>query len=355
MVIYSIIATIFVLGVLIFVHELGHFIVAKRSGVKVERFSLGYPPKMIGFKRGETEYCISWIPFGGYVKMAGENPDEEELTGAPYEFQSKPIGIRAAIIAAGPIMNFVAAILIFWMVFLFSGVAVVDTNSAVIGLISPNGPAAKAGIIPGDEIVSINGIPVHSFEEMAKQIYKEVEKPIVVEWIRNGKTHLATIITMKDEVVDAHGEKKVVGKIGIGPQTKTIQKGFFDSFTESIKTSVSIIIQLIGVIIGLFSGAISIKAMGGPVQIAQMAGQTAQLGFSSLMTFTAFLSLNLGLLNILPLPVLDGGHLTFLAIEKLRGKPISFETKARIQQVGILLLLVLMITVTYNDILRIFK
>jgi len=354
MILTSILATLFVLGILIFVHELGHFIVAKRAGVKVERFSLGYPPKMVGFRRGDTEYCISWIPFGGYVKMAGENPDEE-ATGEPYEFSSKSVGARAMIIAAGPVMNFVAAILILWMVFFFSGMTAPDIDSTVIGQVVPSGPAAQAGIMPGDTIISIDGVSVETFTGMAEVIHQQVENPIVVQWLRDDESYLATIVTSKDEVVNQDGTRSIVGKIGIGPSSKVIRLGFFESFIQGINAFSMISVEVFGFISGLLSGATSVKAMGGPVLIAQIAGQTAAQGFANLLMFTALLSINLALLNILPIPVLDGGHLFFLAIEKFRGKPISLDKRIRIQQVGMIVLLILMITVTYNDIIRLFQ
>ncbi|MBD3234773.1 MAG: RIP metalloprotease RseP [candidate division Zixibacteria bacterium] len=355
MILQSILAVIFVLGLLIFVHELGHFIVAKRAGVRVERFSLGYPPKLFGIKRGETEYCISWIPFGGYVKMAGENPDEEDIKGEPYEFQSKSVGARAAIIAAGPAMNFVAALIILWLVYFFSGSLIPNTDSTVIGDILPDGPAAEAGILPGDEITAVNGTQVNTFSEMADLIYQHIEEPIVVQWLRDGQTHIATITTMKDEAMEADGSSREVGKIGIGPSTTIVNYGIIESFTEAGRDLIAITGQILLFIYGLITGAFSFKTMGGPVLIAQLAGQTASQGFSNLLAFTALLSINLGLLNILPIPVLDGGHLVFLGIEKLRGKPLSLNKRMRIQQVGMLLLLLLMITVTYNDILRLFQ
>lgn len=354
MILTSILATIFVLGLLIFVHELGHFVVAKRMGVRVERFSLGYPPKMIGFKRGDTEYCISWIPFGGYVKMAGENPDENEIKGHPYEFQSKPVRVRAAIIAAGPLMNFITAILIMWAVFFLVGMAVPDTDSTKIGILTPDGPAEKAGLMPGDEVISINGQEVSTFSDMAEIIYKQVEKPIVVQWIRDGKVYLATVTTYKDKVLDENGRTMEVGKIGIGPDTKVIPLGFFESLKQGITASAALVVEIFKFLYGLVTSSVSIKAVGGPVLIAQVAGQAANQGLANLLMFTAFLSINLGLLNILPIPVLDGGHLVFLGIEKIMGRPLSLNKRLIIQQIGMALLLLLMIVVTYNDIARLF-
>ncbi|MBD3170539.1 MAG: RIP metalloprotease RseP [candidate division Zixibacteria bacterium] len=355
MLLTTILAFIFVLGLLIFVHEFGHFIIAKRAGVKVERFSLGYPPKMIGFQRGDTEYCISWIPFGGYVKMAGENPDEEDIKGEPYEFQSKSVGARAAIIAAGPVMNFITAVILLWVVFFFSGMVVPNSDSTVIDSMVPGGPAQEAGIMPGDEVVAINGQSVSTFPEMAEIIHNHVAQPVVVKWLRDGESHIATITTISEEVMDENGEKKTVGMIGVGLPTETVPLGFFSSMRQASATFGSWIMEILGFLKGLVTASISLDNVGGPLLIAQVAGQTASQGFSSLLFFTAFLSVNLGVLNILPIPVLDGGHLVFLAIEKVRGRPLSMSKRMVIQQIGMALLLLLMIVVTYNDIARFFR
>jgi regulator of sigma E protease len=176
-------ATIFVLGILVFVHELGHFLVAKKSGIRVERFSLGFPPKLMGKKIGETEYCISWIPLGGYVKMAGEEPDRDEIKGEPWEFISKPPGIRALVVAAGPLMNLILAVFVFWGIIFFGGQQEIHDDVAQVGLVATGGPADKAGIKPGDTILSVNGVKVTTFRDMAQIIYQQVEKC----WMKKGK------------------------------------------------------------------------------------------------------------------------------------------------------------------------
>src|SRR3990170_2639319 len=172
---------IFVLGILVFVHELGYFIVARLCGIRVEKFSLGFPPKLVSRKVGETEYIISWIPLGGYVKLAGENPEESSGTN-PWEFMAQPVWKRSLVIAAGPVMNFILAILFFWGIFFFNGLQVPQSETTVIGQLTPGGPAEKAGIKPGDKILSVNETPVTNFDQMAKIIYQNVEKP--------GGTHL---------------------------------------------------------------------------------------------------------------------------------------------------------------------
>ena len=351
----TLLATIFVLGILIFVHELGHFLVAKKSGIRVERFSLGFPPKLIGKKIGDTEYCISWIPLGGYVKMAGEEPDEKELKGEPWEFMSKPVRTRALVVFAGPAMNFILAILIFWGIIFLAGRQEIHEDTNQIGLVAPGGPADKAGIKSGDQIISINGIEVSTFKDMAEIIHQQVEKPVEVTWKRDEEEYTAMITTYKDRVLDEEGQFKYIGKIGIGPTYTTIKVGFFRALLEGIDTSIFILVETIKFIIGLITGTASIKLVGGPVFIAQVAGQTAKTGIVSLLSFTALLSVNLCLINVLPIPVLDGGHLLFLGIEKIKGRPLSLKQRAAMQQIGLAFLILLIIFVTYNDFLRLIK
>ncbi len=351
----TLLATIFVLGILIFFHELGHFLVAKKSGIRVERFSLGFPPKMIGKKVGDTEYCISWIPLGGYVKMAGEDPEEKELKGEPWEFMSKPVRTRALVVFAGPAMNFILAILIFWGIIFFAGRQEIHEDTNQIGLVAPGGPADKAGIKAGDRIISINGIEVSTFKDMAEIIHEQVEKPVEVKWRRNEKEYTAMITTYKDRILDEKGEFRYIGKIGIGASYTTVKVGFFRSLLEGIDTSIFILVETIKFIIGLITGTASLKLVGGPVLIAQVAGQTAKTGIVSLLSFMALLSVNLSFINVLPIPVLDGGHLLFLGIEKIKGKPLSLKQRAAMQQIGLAFLILLIIFVTYNDFLRLIK
>ena len=351
----TLVAFIIVIGPLIFFHELGHFLAAKRSGIKVEKFSFGFPPKIIGKKIGDTEYCLSAILLGGYVKMAGEDPDEKELKGEPWEFMSKPIHTRGLVVFAGPAMNFILAILIFWGITFFAGKQEIHENTNQIGLVAPEGPADKAGIKPGDRIISINGIEVKTFKEMAQIIYEQVEKPIEVNWKRDGEEHTATLTTFKDRILDEKGEPKYVGKIGIGPSYTTVKVGFFRSFLEGIGTSIFILVESIKFIIGLITGTASIKLLGGPVLIAQVAGETAKTGIVNLLSFMALLSVNLSFVNVLPIPILDGGHLLFLSIEKIKGRPLTIKQRAAMQQVGLAFLILLIIFVTYNDFLRLIK
>jgi len=245
--------------------------------------------------------------------------------------------------------------LIFWGIIFFAGKQEIHENTNQIGLVAPGGPADKAGIKPGDRIISVNGIEVKTFRGMAEIIYQQVEKPIEVKWRRDKEEYTASITTFKDRILDEKGETKEVGKIGIGPSYATVKVGFFRSFLEGIDNSVFILVESIKFIFGLIRGTASVKLLGGPILIAQVAGQTAKAGIVNLLSFIALLSVNLSFINVLPIPVLDGGHLLFLGIEKIRGKPLSLKQRAAMQQIGLAFLILLIIFVTYNDFLRLIK
>ena len=344
-------ATIFVLGVLIFVHELGHFLVAKWAGIKVERFSLGFPPKMIGKQIGETDYCISWLPLGGYVKMAGESPDEP-TTGDPREFMSKPVGVRSLVILAGPAMNFIAAVLIFIGVLWLHGRDMPDPAQVVVGPFVASGPADKVGIKTGDIIVAVDHQHVGNFDSMARLIHGKPGDTVEVLWKHSGDIFSARIRTRVDTAKTTDGRDTVVGIIGIGMGYITQKVGFADAVSGGLKQTGDFCVEMVKFLGGLLSGSISIKNVSGPVGIAQIAGRVAREGWAVLLSFMAVLSLNLALLNVLPVPILDGGHLVFLLFEKLRGRPLSMRQRTVAQQVGLVLLLLLIVTVTYHDIVR---
>ncbi|HEX9751578.1 MAG TPA: RIP metalloprotease RseP [candidate division Zixibacteria bacterium] len=346
-------AAIFVLGVLVFVHELGHFLVAKWAGIKVERFSLGFPPKMVGITIGETEYCISWLPLGGYVKMAGENPEDGESTGDPREFMSKSIGARAAVIVAGPLMNFIAAILAFSLVLMFWGRPTLDTEHVLIGPVLEGSPADSIGLRNGDVILAVDHETVATFEEMASRVQTRAGQSLELLWRRDGELYSAMITPKTDTLRDSAGaDSVIVGRIGVGLGYTYEPVGVLASIVEGTKQSITVTATMFGFLGGLFSGDVSIKMVSGPVGIVRFAGTAAREGFDMLLNFMAILSVNLAILNVLPIPILDGGHLVFLAMEKLRGRPLTIRQRAIAQQVGFALLLLLIVTVTYHDILR---
>jgi regulator of sigma E protease len=347
----TILATIFVLGVLIFIHELGHFLIAKWARIRVEKFSLGFPPFVITRRVGETQYCLGAIPLGGFVKMAGENPDEE-TTGEPYEFMSKRVHVRAAVIAAGPVMNFILAWLILWGILFFRGEAITEPDPPRIGIVSPGSPAEKAGLQIDDLITSINSVPVTSFTEMALLISQQVEKPITVTWIRNGQEMSATVTTAADRIYNEKGEKIPVGKLGVAREYSFRRLGFFEAAGRGFLEVIGFVKLLVKFVYDLIAMNVSAKMIGGPVFIAQVAGEMAELGFSALLRFMAFLSVNLAVLNVLPIPVLDGGHLVFLLIERIKGSPLTVNQRMVAQQIGLVFLLLVIVLVTYNDIVR---
>ena len=344
---------IFVLGLLVFFHEFGHFIMAKLVGIRVERFSLGLPPRLIGKKIGDTDYCISATPFGGYVKMSGmidESMDKESIKGEPYEFMSKPVWARALVIAAGPLFNVLLTVLIFAVTFMSLGIAEpVDPTPTVIGAVMSDRPADRIGLKAGDKITHINTQPVTEWGEIVKIINAAPGQELFLEWERNGEKFSASVTPEYDKILD-------IGLIGIEPLTVNRRAGIFEAFGLGFERA-WYFTKLLGRSIGLmFAGEASFREdLAGPVRIAQMAGDSAKSGFLSLMGFAAFLSLNLGLLNILPLPVLDGGHLVMLGIEGTIRRPLSVKFKLIVQQVGMALLLALMLFVIFNDFSNLFK
>lgn len=350
----TLLATLFVLGLLVFVHELGHFLAAKRAGVRVERFSLGFPPKMIGKKIGETEYMISWLPLGGYVKLAGESLEEEESR-QPYSLQAKPAWVKAVIFAAGPIMNFLTAFFLLWGVFFVSGDVQTDSSRIVIGNVAPGSPAEKAGLKPGDVVFSLNGVRVARFDSLAEKIYSLPGKPLELAWISGNDTLRRTLMAMKEESYNEKGEKIFVGRIGIQQAFSRKPVGFFTAGKRAGITTAAFTGQVARFVKGLFTREFSLKSVGGPVFISKIAGQEASRGFAQLLFFTALLSVNLALLNLFPIPALDGGHLLFLAIEGIIRRPISIKARAVVTQIGFGLLLLLIVFVTYNDIMRLFQ
>ncbi len=348
-----IIGIVIVLGVLIFFHELGHFLCAKAFGVGVEKFSLGFGPKIASKKVGRTEYCLSAIPLGGFVKMVGEQPDEEiDPADEAVSFTQKPVGKRMLIVAAGPLFNFFLAILIFFFVFGVSGLMVLQP---VIGEIKDESPAKSAGLKPGDRIVRINDQPIENWSEMAGIITQSADRPLEILVERGGQTIEMRIAPEKQSVENIFGEKQTRYVIGItaAGETSTKRMGLIDAFKESLVRTYMITKLTIVSVVKLIQGAISVKTLGGPIMIAQMAGEQAEQGAVNLLFFIALVSINLGILNLLPIPVLDGGHLMFFSIEAATGRPVSLKAREVAQQVGILLLMMLMVFVFYNDIMRI--
>jgi regulator of sigma E protease len=350
---YSIIAAVVGLGVLIVFHEFGHFLLAKLSGVGVLTFSVGFGPKLWVKKKGETEYALSAFPLGGYVKMVGEDPEEEvKAVDLERSFAHKSLLKRTAIVAAGPGFNLLLAVVLLMIVFLFYGVPVL---SNLIGAVEPESPAAQAGLQKGDRIVAVDGQAVTAWDDLSSKIKQSAGRYLDLRVQRSGEELAMTVQPRKREVKNIFGELKEDWMIGIGSQV-SIEKGdpglaISKAFVQTYEYSKLTLIGLYKMI----TREVSPRNLGGPILIAQMAGQQAQEGIGSFLAFLAVLSINLGILNLLPVPVLDGGHLFFFAIEAIIGRPVSIKYREKAQQVGIFLLLLLMIFAFANDIFRLFE
>lgn len=344
----TIIAFIFVFSILIFFHELGHFVAAKASGVKVYKFAFGFGPRILGFTKNQTEYVICLIPLGGYVKMAGEMGQEsvkETSEEIPEEqrFDKKSLGIRALIVALGPFMNIATAVVIFSFIFFINGIPVV-TNS--VSTVIENGPAEQAGIYSGDKIIAINSIKMEEPKRIANTINESSGEELQITLDREGEIIDVFIIPEYDD-----NYKK--GLIGITFEVSVEKINIFSAFLKGLMTTGNIIKLIFSNTIEMITGKVPIE-LAGPLGIAQMTGEAAKLGFLNLLYFTAILSIFIGLFNLLPIPILDGGHIIILAIEKLRGKPLEAEKINFMYLIGISLMIIIFVIATYKDILRFF-
>ena len=353
---YYIVPFIVVLGVLIFFHELGHFIVAKYFGVKVLKFSLGFGYKLIGRKIGETEYVISSVPLGGYVKMLGENEDEDEPVPPGDEeraFGNQHVLKRMAIVAAGPIFNMILALILFFGIYVISGAYV---SIPEIGEVTQESPAEKAGLLKGDVVVSIQGEEVTGWVEMRELIQEKAGIPIDVT-VRRGNDLLKLQVIPEEHIEKIYGQEMKSALIGIVSSGKyeKIEFGPFEAFQKASFETWKWIKRTCMVVVKLFQGRLSVKLLGGPLMIGQMTGKVAQESFGLLVPFMAIVSVNLGILNLFPIPILDGGLILFLLFELIIGKPISLKKRDMAQKIGMGVLIFLMIFVTYNDVLKLIK
>lgn len=330
----TIIIALIVFGIIVLVHEFGHFIVAKKSGVKIHEFAIGMGPKLIGIKKGETDYTIRILPLGGFVRMEGEDENSSD----PRSFNNKNIFQRIAIIFAGPFMNFLLAIVLFAFIFMYQGVPGTTIKQTL-----PNLPAKEVGIKAGDTIVEINNIKVNSWDEVSKEITNSQGKKINIKISRNEELKSYDIIPQKQN-----------GRIMIGIEPK-FEKNIFLSLKYSIKQTVFFLEQMINFLGNAISGNASFKDVAGPVGIVNIVGKVAKTGFISLVSFAAIISLNLGLMNLLPIPALDGGRILLLLVELVRGKKIDPDKEGFIHFVGFVALMLLMVVITYKDIARLFS
>ena len=341
-----------VLGVLVFVHELGHFLIAKLLGVRVDAFSLGFPPKLIHKKIGDTDYRLSMIPLGGYVKLFGENPKDEvppELQ--PVSFSHHPLWHRFLIVSAGPAFNLIFAALALFLVFAFSGIPYLTTE---IGGVKEGSPAAQVGLQKGDQILSVDGQAMSRWENLALTIRQSGEQPLTLSVRRGDRDFQVQVTPQRMETSDIFGGPVSAMIIGItsGDHPAVEQVGPIRALTLGVFFTGRLTWLTVESLYKLVAREVPLKSIGGPILIAQMAGRQAEMGWTYLVQFMAALSINLFLLNLLPIPVLDGGHLFFFGLEAIRGKPVPLPHREMAQGLGLMLLLALMILVFYQDILR---
>ena len=349
---HSAIAFIIVIGILVFIHEFGHFIAARLCGVGVEVFSLGFGPKILKKRIGRTQYCLAAIPLGGYVKMVGEepgasiDPDDENAS-----FTHKSLWQKTIIVAAGPFFNFLLAIFIFYVLYQFSGIYLAKP---IVGKVIEDSPALSAGIMPGDVIKEINKTKIESFEDISRIISagKGEQLNIIVDRDGRFKTLILSPVLKPDKnVFGEEIEKYVIGIAGAG---ESFHKSLspFAALLRSFKDTYGLIKLTLLSVGKMISGSVSADNLGGPLMIAQMAGEQAKAGIMNFAWFIALLSVNLGIINLFPIPVLDGGHLLFFGIEAATGKEVSNKLREKLVQFGAAVLVALMVFVFYNDIVR---
>ncbi|MDD2211440.1 MAG: RIP metalloprotease RseP [Clostridia bacterium] len=339
--------SLIVFGIIIFVHEFGHFILAKLSGIRVEEFSLGMGPQVVGHKKGETLYSLRALPLGGFCKMTGEMMVDDDAPPDPRNFNEKSLWARMAVVVSGSLMNFLLGAMIFAL--MFSVIGVPKDYANFVGDVLPGSAAEIVGIQANDEILSINGKPLKSWSEITGIIHHSTEEKLEVELKRNQQIFKVTVIPQYDP-------ERQVGLIGIVPRDPLWERmglfaGIGKGFTQTYELTVGMLQQL-GLLI---SGQVSADGVTGPVGIIQLIGESARFGWVNVAYLTALISINLGLINLLPIPALDGGRLFFLLIEAVRGgKKVKPEKENLIHFLGFALLMALMLFITYKDILRLF-
>ncbi|MBE3575936.1 MAG: RIP metalloprotease RseP [Firmicutes bacterium] len=372
----TIVAFVVTLGVLVFVHEFGHFIVAKAVGIKVEEFALGMGPKVVGRQHGETLYSLRALPLGGFCRMAGENPYEDQRNQGPGSGGAKreaPSGVgswdgqspasasaverermfyakspwqRAAVLAAGPLMNFVLAMVLSTLIFALFGVSTSLSQGTTLGQVIWGGAAAEAGLMPGDRIEAINGRPVKTWDELAGFIRSHPGQ-LLTFTVRRQNTVFSVDIRPRQE------QKGGPGLIGIYPEpVKTQKVGLLQAAWLGVTSTVNVTWGTLTAFYQMITGQLR-SQLAGPVAIAQLTGQAARFGWDSLLNFVAILSINLGLINLLPLPALDGGRLVFVGVELVRRRPVNPEKEGFVHFLGFAFLMALLLVITFSDVARI--
>ena len=356
---------LFVLTVVVFFHELGHFLVARWCGVRVQAFSVGFGPELFGrTDRHGTPWKLSVIPRGGYVKLAGDEneasvPDREALGRMSAEeragaFQTKPVSRRAAIVAAGPIANFLLAIAIFALLFGLFGRPEISPR---VDAVQPDSAAQEAGLAEGDLVLAIDGQPIQTFAEMQRIVSVSAGEQLTMLVDRGGQQVTVEVTPQRREITDRFGNVQSIGLLGVSrsaSQEDVVVRRFgpVEAVVEGSRETWFVVTRTAGYLAGIVTGRESADQLGGPIRVAQISGQVATLGFAALLNLTAVLSVSIGLLNLLPIPMLDGGHLLFYAAEALRGKPLSERAQEYGFRIGIAIVLFLMVFATWNDVLH---
>ncbi len=346
-------AVVVVLGALIFFHELGHFIVARLLGVGVTTFSLGFGPKLAAFTRGGTEYRLSAVPLGGYVAMVGEQPGQDlpQDFDESASFQHRPAWQRTLVVAAGPVFNFLLAWLIYFGLLWAQGQFILKP---IVGEVMDGSPAMSAGLLTGDEVAAVDTAPIGSWDEMVKHIVGNKGGPMVFSVRRDGSLLDLTVTPEIKTRQNIFGEEVSVPMVGIGPKGEVLilEQNMGQALAGGLLDTWRGVSLMAQSVVKLVTGAVPLDQVGGPIMIAQLVSQQTKEGLASLLYLTAFISVNLGFLNLLPIPVLDGGHILFNALEIIMRRPVPERVQAVTMRIGMGLLLALMILATYNDIQR---
>jgi regulator of sigma E protease len=349
-----------VLTVLVFIHELGHYLIARRVGVRVEVFSIGFGPELFGWTDGHgTRWKVSAVPLGGYVKMFGENePDEDEERPPPtpeeeaQSFQRKSVGRRSAVVAAGPAANFLFAIAA--LAILFAAVGE-PTPKAGIGSVQEGSAAAQSGLKQGDLIVAIDDRPVQWFEEVREIVRDRPSQPLRFDVMRDGESLAITATPLARAAGPEDGGRSEVGLLGITPDPQQVgyeRIGPLRAVAVAVERTYELTAQILSALWQIITGSRTANELGGPIRIAQLSGQMASDGIINFVLFMAALSINLGLINLLPIPMLDGGHLAFYAVEAMRGRPLNKTIQEYGFRIGLAFVLFLMIFATWNDLMN---
>ena len=339
----TIVASVFVFGLLVLFHEFGHFIMAKATGMRVDEFAIGFGPKIVSKKIGETEYSIRCVPLGGFNDIAGMDPAENDAGDRGY--CEKPVWKRMIVIVAGPLMNFLLPIVIFFFIFMIVGLSSPSTRPE-LGEVMPDQPAAMAGLQSGDRIDAINEETINEWDDIVRIVHGADGSPMKIAYHRGDEARQATVIP----VFDKQNNRMIIGIMGA---LDTWQPSVIEAAEAALFKTGYVIYHMIEGLVQIFTGEAAAE-LAGPLGVMQMTGTVAKLGFTALMNFAALLSLNLGIINLLPVPALDGGHFVTLLIEALRGKPLGEKAMHYTQIAGITVLVALMLFATKNDIVRIF-